>query len=91
MESDRSRGVLTRVGGQLGLGSEALRKWVRQGEIDDGKRPGLTSEEHRRISELERENCELWRANEILKAASASLGRGSTRDYRRRGPRQRLP
>jgi transposase len=74
-ESDRSHGVVTRVAGQLGLGSETLRKWVKQAEIDDGGRPGVTSEEHRRIIELERENRELRRANEILKAATAFLAR----------------
>ena len=69
-ESDRSHGVVTRVAGQLGLGSETLRKWVKQPEVDDGERPGVTSEEHQRITELERENRELRRANEILKSAS---------------------
>ena len=72
-ESDRSHGVVTRVAGQLGLGSETLRKWVKQAEIDDGQRPGVTSEEHRRITELERENRELRRANEILKVAAAFM------------------
>lgn len=74
-ESDRSHGVVTRVAVQLGLGSETLRKWVRQAEVDDGERPGVTSEEQRRIIELERENRELRRANEILKAAAAFLAR----------------
>jgi transposase len=74
-ESDRSHGVVTRVAGQLGLGSETLRKWVKQAQVDEGERPGVTSEEQRRISELERENRELRRANEILKAAAAFLAR----------------
>ena len=74
-ESDRSNGVVTRVAGQLGLGSETLRKWVKQAEVDDGERPGVTSEEHQRITELERENRELRRANEILKVAAAFLAR----------------
>jgi len=74
-ESDRSHGVVTRVAGQLGLGSETLRKWVKQAEVDDGERPGVTSEEHQRITELERENRELRRANEILKVAAAFLAR----------------
>ena len=74
-ESDRSHGVVTRVAGQLGLGSETLRKWVKQAQVDEGERPGVTSEEHRRILELERENRELRRANEILKAAAAFLAR----------------
>jgi transposase len=74
-ESDRSHGVVTRVAGQLGLGSETLRKWVKQAQTDDGERPGVTSDEHRRITELERENRELRRANEILKVAAAFLAR----------------
>jgi transposase len=74
-ESGRSRGVVTRVAGQLGLGSETLRKWIKQAEIDSGERPGVTSEEHRRITEPERENRELRQANEIIKAAAAFLPR----------------
>ncbi len=49
-------GVVTRVARQLGIGPESLRNWVKQVEIDDGKRPGVTSEERRRIAELEKEN-----------------------------------
>ena len=63
-------GVVTRVARQLGIGPESLRKWVRQGEVDGGQRPGVTTEERRRITELEKENRELRRANEILKSAS---------------------
>jgi transposase len=43
----------------------------RQAEIDGGLRPGVTTQEQQRIAELERENRELRRGNEILKAASA--------------------
>jgi transposase len=67
--------VVTRVAQQLGVGYESLRKWVRQAEIDQGRRPGTTTEEQRRIAELEREVRELRRANEILKAASAFFAR----------------
>jgi transposase len=63
-------GVITRVARQLGIGTESLRNWVNQAEVDGGRRPGMTSEERRRITELEREVRELRRANEILKAAS---------------------
>jgi transposase len=59
---------------KLGVNHETLRKWVRAAEVDGGKRPGVTTEERSRIKELERENRELRRANEILKAASAFFG-----------------
>jgi transposase len=52
-----------------------LRTWIRQAEIDGGRRPGTTTEDSRRIAELEREVRELRRANEILKAASAYFAR----------------
>ncbi len=53
---------------------ETLRKWVRRAEIDEGRRPGLTTTERERLKELEKENKELRRANEILKAAAAFFG-----------------
>ncbi len=57
---------------KLGIGSaETLRKWVRQAEVDAGQRPGVSTEESAEIKRLRRENAELRRANEILKAASA--------------------
>ncbi len=57
---------------KLGVGSaETLRKWVRQAEVDAGQRSGISSEESAEIKRLKRENAELRRANEILKAASA--------------------
>ena len=60
------------VAAKLGIGSaETLRKWVRQAEVDAGIRPGISSEESAEIKRLKRENAELRRANEILKAASA--------------------
>jgi len=58
-------GVISRVASQLGIGSESLRHWVRQAEVDGGRRPGTTSEDKLRISQLERENRELKRANEM--------------------------
>ncbi len=56
---------------KIGCSAETLRKWVLQAEVDKGKRPGLTTDEQARMKELERENRELRRANEILKKASA--------------------
>ena len=64
-------GALRRIGEQLGINPETLRNWVQQAEIDEGHRAGVTSDEARRIAELERENRELRRANEILRTASA--------------------
>ena len=56
----------------LGIGTtETVRKWVRQAEIDDGSRPGVSTEESAELKRLKRENAELKRANGILKAASA--------------------
>jgi transposase len=69
------RGEVARVARQLGVHRETLRLWVRQAEVDGGQRPGTSSEDARRIAELERENRELRRANEILKAASAYFAR----------------
>ena len=64
-------GALRRVGQQLGVNPETLRNWVSQAEIDEGHRPGVTTAEAQRIAELERENRELKRANEILKTSAA--------------------
>ena len=71
----KGHGELARVGRQLGVHPEALRSWVKQAEIDGGERPGTTTGDKQRVAELERENRELRRANEILKAASAYFAR----------------
>jgi transposase len=68
---EERQGTVTRIARQLDIGPESLRRWVAQAEIDRGRRAGTTTEDARRISELERENRELRRANEILKSASA--------------------
>jgi transposase len=59
------------IASKIGCTAETLRKWVRQAEIDAGRRGGVTSDEQVRMKELERENRELRRANEILRKASA--------------------
>jgi transposase len=59
------------VAEKIGWPTEVLRRWVRQAEQDAGQRPGLTTDERARLKQLERENVELKRANEILKKASA--------------------
>ena len=64
--------AMTRVAELLGISTcETVRKWVRQAEVDQGARPGVTSEESAEVKRLKRENAELRRANAILKAASA--------------------
>ena len=63
--------AISSIAGKMGCTAETLRKWVRQAERDQGRRPGLTTDEKQRLKELERENRELKRANEILRLASA--------------------
>jgi transposase len=74
-QTGERHGVIGRVARQLGVGTETLRNWVRQVEVDSGRRPGVPTEEQQRIAQLERENRELRRSNEILKAASAFFAR----------------
>jgi transposase len=66
--------AIVSISTQLGINHETLRSWVRKAEVDAGERPGVTSDEKARLRELERENKELRRANEILKAASTFFG-----------------
>jgi transposase len=63
-------GVVTRVARELGIGTESLRSWLKQADVDDGQRPGTSTQDAQRIADLEREVRELRRANDILKAAS---------------------
>lgn len=56
---------------KIGCTAETLRLWVRHAARDEGKRLGVTTEERERLMQLERENRELKRANEILRKASA--------------------
>ncbi len=69
--ADSRWAAICSVAEKLGPTAETIRKWVRRVEIDEGLRPGLKSDERERLKALERENRELRRANEILKAASA--------------------
>ena len=63
--------AIASIAGKFGCTAETLRKWVRQAERDSGQRDGLTTSERQRLKELERENRELQRTNEILRKASA--------------------
>jgi transposase len=66
----------------LGISAETLRGWVSRAEIDDGQRPGVTTDTLMRLAELERENRELRRANAILKSASAFFAAELDRPHR---------
>jgi transposase len=83
-EADGSRrGAVARIGGQLGINPEVLRKWVRQAEVDQGITGGLTTKERQRIAELEKELKEVKRANEILKSAAVFFGAELDRQQKR--------
>jgi transposase len=69
-------GAIVSIAGKLGVTSpETLRTWIRRAEVDGGQRAGLTTAERERLRQLERENRELRRANEILKAATVFFAR----------------
>jgi transposase len=70
-EHDSQWAAIGSIAAKMGCTAETLRKWVRRAERDQGRRAGLTSTERDRLKELERENRELKRANEILRKASA--------------------
>jgi transposase len=59
------------ISSKIGCTHETLRRWVRQTEQDQGERAGMSSDDKNRLKQLERENRELKRANEILRKASA--------------------
>lgn len=68
---DSQWSAIVSISSKIGCTAETLRRWVRRSEIDRGKRGGMTSDERGRFKELERENRELRRVNEILRKASA--------------------
>lgn len=70
-EYDSQWAAIASIAEKIGCTPESLRAWVRQSEKDKGKRPGLTTDDKERVKQLERENRELKRANEILRLASA--------------------
>ena len=63
--------AISSIAEKIGCSAETLRNWVRRAERDQGRRPGLTTDERARLKQLEREVFELRRANEILRKASA--------------------
>jgi transposase-like protein len=70
-EHDSQWSAICSIAEKIGCSPEALRKWVRQSERDEGHRPGLTTDERQQLKDQEREIRELKRANEILRKASA--------------------
>ena len=68
------QGVISRVARQLGVGTESLRQWVKQTEVDTGRRRGTTTAEHEELVTLRKEVKELRRANDILQAAASFFG-----------------
>ena len=68
---DSQWAAMESISEKIGCTAETLRKWVRRAERDSGRRAGVTTDERQRLKDLERENRELKRANEILRKASA--------------------
>ena len=64
----RAKGAIRRIGEELGVHPEALRSWVKKAQVDQGTRPGTTTDQAQRIKELEKEVRELRRGNAILKS-----------------------
>jgi transposase len=67
------QGVISRVARQLGVGTESLRQWVKQAEVDAGRQRGTTTAEHEELVTLRKEVKELRRANDILQAAASFM------------------
>ena len=75
-ETGETHGVIARVASELGIGVESLRQWVNRAEVDSGTRPGTSTADALRIAQLERENKELRRANDM---AGSDGGRNDLR------------
>jgi transposase len=82
-ELGTDQGTVQRVASQLGYGTESVRLWVRQADIDEGHAPGVSTVDVARIKRLEQENRELKRANEILKRAASFFGAELDRQHQK--------
>jgi len=82
-ELGTEQGTVQRVARQLGYGVESVRMWVLQADIDGGLAPGVSTAESARVKELEQENRELKRANEILKRAASFFGAELDRQHKK--------
>ena len=67
--------AVARIGPRVGVKPDTLRGWCKQADVDAGRAPGTTTADAGKLKELERENRELKRANEILLAASSLVAR----------------
>lgn len=79
-QHDSQWATIRSIAAKIGCSAETLRKWVRQAERDSGRRRGLATEERERLKELEQENCELRRVNEILRKSSAYFAQAELTD-----------
>ena len=70
------------IAGKIGCTAQTLNEWVKKAEVDSGRKPGLTTDLAAKLKTLERENRELWQANEILRKASAYLPRSCLPTHR---------
>lgn len=82
-ELGTEHGTVQRVATQLGYGTESVRSWVRQADIDEGNVPGVSTNDAAKLKALEQENRELKRANEILKRAAHFFGAELDRQHKK--------
>ena len=81
-ELGTDQGTISRVAKQLGYGADSVGLWVRQADIDEGVKKGVTTDEQAHMRELEQEVRELKRANEILKRAASFFGAELDRQHK---------
>lgn len=83
VELRTEHGTMQRVAAQLGYGTESVREWVRQADIDEGLVLGTSTSGAARVKALEQENRELKRANEILKRTASFFGAELDRQHKK--------
>ena len=88
---DSEFAAIKAVASRLGMSTEALRRWVRQAEVDAGQAVGVTSESAKEIRQLKRKNAELEQTIEILKAATGRVRSPAYQDFLRAGVRPATP
>ena len=84
-EHESQWSAIKSIASKIGCTAETLRTWVRRTEIDQGIRGGMSTADRERLKELEQENRELKRANEILRKASAYFAKGRSTADRNNG------